>query len=138
RRRDLARRKLSILYLRHEQRRLARWYLHPKPRGPAMNYMIDHSVWSLAEKIKDKTGKPNWRWIADLISEYLSVEMDAKKALKAYNRYDRLRGDYKRFAQAVEQENPWVREIPSSSIPPAALILRSFRRRENICGRFQP
>jgi hypothetical protein len=90
-RRTLARRKISILTLRRERKRLGHSYLRPRRRGHQINYAFDTSVWSLAEKMREKTGKPNWELVAELISKYLPVKtMTANQALKAYKRFINL------------------------------------------------
>ena len=89
--------KIGILALRRQRRTLAFW-LNKAPRGYQMNYMLDYDVWCLAEKIKEKTGTPNWEQVAELLSEYLPIEtMAANQALKAHRRFAELRKDKERF-----------------------------------------
>jgi len=97
----LAVRKMSILTLRRECRRLA-FRLRKGPRGYQMNYMLDYDAWCLAEKIKEKTAKPNWELVARLLSEYLPIEpMDANQALKAHRRFAELRNDREKFMRVM-------------------------------------
>jgi hypothetical protein len=90
------RQKVLIDGLRREQDKISTKLNHATPpKGNQMNYMLDYSIYWLAQNIKAKTDKHkyNWELVADLISEYLPVEVDANQALKAHKRFDRLLHD---------------------------------------------
>ena len=100
-RKTLAVYKMGVLALRRQRRSLA-FKLHKSPRGHQMNYMLDYDAWCLAEKIKEKTGTPNWEQVAELLPEYLPIEtMDANQALKAHRRFEELRNDREKFMRVI-------------------------------------
>ncbi len=100
-RKRLAARKIAILILRRERKSLA-FRLRKGPRGHQMNYMLDYCTWCLAEKIKEKTGKPDWERVAQLLSDYLPIgTMDANQALKAHRRFAELRNDGEKFMRVI-------------------------------------
>ena len=100
-RKALAVYKIGILALRRQRMTLA-FRLNKAPRGCQMNYMLDYEAWCLGEKIKEKTGMPNWELVAELLSEYLPIKtMDANHALKAHRRFAELRNDREKFRRVI-------------------------------------
>ncbi len=97
-----------------------------KPRGHQINFVLDASVYSLAELIKAKTGAYDWKLLSDLISKHLK-EMSPHQALKAHKRFGALHKDKEKYRLAVianakflitkEGVKQKIKEIQESRIP---------------------
>ena len=76
-----------------------------------MNYQLDYSAWCLGEKIKKKTRRYNWELVAELLTEYLPIDvMSANQALKAHRRFEHLQKDREKLLQVTHADfvnNNW-------------------------------
>jgi hypothetical protein len=110
-RKVLARRRLAILTLRRERRRLSTTWL-ARPRGNQMNWALGCCVWNLAERVKKETEQYNWELVAEMLSEYLPIKaMSANQALKAHRRYSLLLKDRKKWMKVIQLNfinNNWL------------------------------